>query len=84
MKPTRRFFASNHRRYDLEGFRDLQREAIEETNQFLNWALSKDRGLPRIPTARVDHGGFEKLLEMTGSRDLVENWWNKILERTTL
>jgi hypothetical protein len=54
---------------------------IEETSAFLTWALTEDRGLPRIPRRRVDEGGFKELLAVPGARVVIARWWNTVLDR---
>ena len=59
--------------------RDLRREMIDETSAFLTWALSQDRGLPRIPTRLVSKGGFAGFIKHPGAKALVYRWWGKAL-----
>ena len=58
---------------------DTRERMIRETNAFLSWSLSKDRGLPRIPRRRVDMGGFGTILRHPGARALIRRWWLRIL-----
>ncbi len=60
--------------------RDLRRQMIDQTSAFLTWALARDRGLRRIPTRRVDRGGFGRLMQRPGARGLVARWWGTMLE----
>lgn len=60
--------------------RDLRREMIAETSAFLTWALSGDRGLPRIPRRRVDQGGFSQFVRQPGVRALIDRWWSRTLD----
>ena len=43
------------------------------------WLTSamRDRSsaLPRIPTRRVDEGGFDPILQSPGGREWAEQWW---------
>ena len=60
--------------------RDRRRQMIRQTSAFLTWALAEDRGLPRISTRRVDHGGFAHLMQQSSARVRVEQWWAEVLE----
>jgi hypothetical protein len=60
--------------------RDLRLEMIAETSALLTWALARDRGLPRIPTRRMDQGGFARLMGQRPARALVERWWSNVLD----
>ncbi len=60
--------------------RDRRLEMIEETNRFLNWALSEGADVPRIPTRLVDRGGFGDIMRMRGARHLAARWWAKVIE----
>ena len=59
--------------------RDHRGQMIRQTSAFLTWALAQDRGLPRISTRRVDHGGFTHLMQQSSVRVRVEQWWAEIL-----
>lgn len=61
------------------GLEDIHQKMVDETSEFLTWALSEDRRLPRIPRKRVDQGGFRELLAVPGAKKLVHRWWNRIL-----
>ncbi len=61
--------------------RDLRREMIDETSRFLSWALSEDRKLPRIPTALVDEGGFDRLMKLPGAKKISAKWWIRAIDR---
>ena len=60
--------------------RDRRLEMIEETNRFLNWALSEDADVPRIPTRLVDRGGFSEIMRMRGAREMAARWWAKVVD----
>ena len=62
--------------------RDLRREMIEQTSAFLTWALSTDADVPRIPTRRMDKGGFTEMLRHRGARAAAERWWTRVLDAT--
>jgi hypothetical protein len=57
-----------------------RRRMIEETGEFLTWALREGRELPRIPRRRVDRGGFSELLRRPLARVIVAHWWRRVLE----
>ena len=59
--------------------RDIREEMITETSAFLTWALQDDRGMPRIPSKRLDRGGFSGLLSHPGARAAVRHWWGRVL-----
>ncbi|MAE61879.1 MAG: hypothetical protein CMJ49_11055 [Planctomycetaceae bacterium] len=54
---------------------------IDETSAFLTWALRQNSPLPRIPTRRLDLGGFDSLLARPGARAAVQHWWGRAFER---
>lgn len=58
---------------------DRRRQMIDETSAFLTWALNTGVELPRIPSRRVDHGGFSQMLRMPGARAAVNHWWRQTL-----
>ncbi len=60
---------------------DPRRRMIRETEQFLSWALAKERHLPRIPRRRVDQGGFTGLLNMPHAKTIVNHWWGWALDK---
>lgn len=60
---------------------DERRQMIAETSAFLTWALSKDRGLPRIPRRPVRFGGFSQLMQRPMARVIVAHWWGQVLEK---
>lgn len=54
---------------------------IQETGEFLSWALREGHDLPRIPRRRVDRGGFTELMRRPLARVVVAHWWRRVLER---
>ncbi|MFP4143986.1 MAG: hypothetical protein ACLFV3_02480 [Phycisphaeraceae bacterium] len=54
---------------------------IDETSTFLTWALRHRRDVPRIPTRRVDEGGFAELRLNRGARAAVTRWWQRALDQ---
>ena len=59
-----------------------RRQMIRETEAFLTWALSQDRGdLPRIPVRRADRGGFKWVAKHRGAKALVVHWWRQALNK---
>jgi hypothetical protein len=59
--------------------RETRESMIHQTNAFLNWAMSENRPLPRIPRRRVDEGGFTQLLLHPGARALARQFWERVL-----
>lgn len=54
---------------------------IRDTGRFLTWALSEERGLPRIPTRRSRDGGFAGLMRRPASRLMAAHWWHRAVDR---
>ena len=52
-------------------------EMIRETEAWLTWALAHGDDLPRIPTRRVDRGGFSELVRRPMGRVLAAHWWSE-------
>lgn len=53
--------------------------------RWLAWALgagAEARALPRIPTLRVDEGGFDGLRSTETGRERAERWWAEALAAT--
>jgi hypothetical protein len=44
--------------------------------RWLNRALTAAQPIPRIPLRRADRGGFDRLLNRPGGRQLAERWWS--------
>ncbi len=61
---------------------DARLRAIDETSAFLSWALARARNLPRIPTRRMDQGGFSDVLSRPGARAMVTRYWSRALSWT--
>ena len=59
---------------------DRSDQMIAETSAFLTWALSGEIQLPRIPTRRIDRGGFTELLKSPAARAAVYCWWSRALD----
>jgi len=53
---------------------------IAETSAFLTWALSSGVDLPRIPTRRVDEGGFGGRFRHAAARAAGFRWWARAIE----
>lgn len=47
--------------------------------RWLSWAMQPGRRFPTIPTIRVDHGGFDPLLQRPAGRAAAEQWWETTL-----
>ncbi|MEM6749480.1 MAG: hypothetical protein AAF612_03325 [Planctomycetota bacterium] len=52
---------------------------ISETESFINWALRRDQGLPRIPRRRTDLGGFDAMLAGDVAKAAVRCFWRRAL-----
>ena len=52
---------------------------IAQTSAFLTWALAANRDVPRIPTRRVDRGGFADLT--ADARAAASRWWSQTFDR---
>ena len=62
-----------------------RREAmIRETNAFLTWATSRDRGLPRVPARPTDRGGFAHVIRKPGARALARHIWHRLMRNPWL
>ena len=60
---------------------DRRQEMIDETSEFLTWALENRVKLPRIPSRAVERGGFERLRKVPGARAAMSHWWSRALDR---
>ncbi len=61
--------------------RDAGERAREEHSRWLTQALygrSAGFNYPKIPTRRVDAGGFDKLMSDRRGRRAAANWWQRI------
>ncbi len=65
--------------HDKPSFDRRRQRMIEETSAFLTFALASKPDLPRIPTRRLDEGGFARLLQRRGARAAVNHWWTRTL-----
>lgn len=64
--------------------RRLQRTAERmraEHERFLTIALLARREYPKIPTRRVDQGGFDRLMAREHGPRLAQRWWETALDR---
>lgn len=59
--------------------REARVEMINETSAFLTWALRAHEDMPRIPARKVDDGGFNLMMKMPAFRQMVAEFWEKIL-----
>lgn len=70
-----------------EGFRRSRRltDAGErfraEHSRFLTLALRSGRKYPRIPTKRVDQGGFSGLMKLSEGEKRASMWWTAAMNR---
>lgn len=52
-----------------------------EHSRFLTLALLSGRRYPRIPTKRVDQGGFSGLMKLSESEKRTSMWWSAAMNR---
>ena len=70
--------------WGLWTYRRLQKTAARmraEHERFLSAALAPHRRYPRIPTKRVDQGGFDRLMSRQSGRKLADRWWETAFDR---
>jgi hypothetical protein len=53
---------------------------IHETSAWLTWALDHRIEVPRIPSRRVDEGGFDRLMRLPGAKAVINRWWAKTFD----
>ncbi|MDX1681895.1 MAG: hypothetical protein R3336_02135 [Phycisphaeraceae bacterium] len=56
---------------------------IRETSAFLTRALRRRR-MPRIPTRRLDQGGFTEILRHRGARAAANHFWRRMMRLASL
>lgn len=61
-------------------YEDYRQQMIAETSLWLTRALRANPPPPRIPTRRVDLGGFASLIQAPAARAAVFHWWGKTLD----
>ena len=60
---------------------ETREQMIAETSAFLSEAVRHPRPEWRIPTRRVDEGGFSEILRRSAlARVAVCHWWHRALE----
>ena len=59
-------------------------QMVRETSAFLTWAVKGQRDMPRIPTRRVDEGGYDELMRRPGARAAAAWWWARALDCESL
>jgi hypothetical protein len=60
---------------------ETRERMIAETSAFLSEAVRHPRPEWRIPTRRVDQGGFSEILRRSAvARLAVRHWWTRTLE----
>jgi len=74
--PMRWSFFWGHR-----SLRDAGARFRAEHSAFLTRALLGGRRYPRIPTKRVDRGGWDRVRQ-TGGEDRFEQWWQAAFGKT--
>lgn len=52
-----------------------------EHSRFLTLALRSGRKYPRIPTKRVDQGGYSGLLKLSEGEKRAAMWWSTAMNR---
>jgi hypothetical protein len=60
---------------------DRRQQMIAETNAWLTWAVQHDHEIPKIPTRRVDRGGFTTMFQNEGAKSAVCHWWSTTVDR---
>jgi hypothetical protein len=55
--------------------------ARRQHSEWLTRALASGKAFPRIPTRRVDKGGFQGQMERKAGPGRAETWWRLALER---
>lgn len=55
--------------------------ARRQHSDWLTRALASGRAFPRIPTRRVDQGGFQGQAERKAGPSRAETWWKLALDR---
>jgi hypothetical protein len=60
---------------------DRRKQMIAETNAWLTWAVRSNHDIPKIPTRRVDRGGFTTMLQNEGAKSAVRHWWSNAIKR---
>lgn len=63
---------------------NLRERWLDEHNRFLSKAFSGQAPVQRIPRVRVDRGGFTAMLRNSDTRKVIEQWWTRVLQATTL
>lgn len=61
----------------------LRRRMIRQHARWLTAALRGRKTAPRIPTRRVDEGGFARLMSTERGREVASQWWYDAIERTS-
>ena len=63
--------------------RRIGEEMVREHSRWLTSAVRRGLTMTRIPTRRVDEGGFESLMTTPEGRAFAEDWWAETLGRST-
>lgn len=61
----------------------LRRRMIRQHARWLSAALQGRKVAPRIPTRRVDEGGFARLMSTERGRRAASEWWYDAIDRTS-
>lgn len=57
---------------------------LGQHERFLSRAFSTSRVPLRIPRLRADRGGFAPMMRNPDTRRMIDQWWTRVLEATTL
>ena len=71
-----------NRVFGLRSLEEAGRRARREHSQFLTRALLgfTSTPVPRIPTRRVDKGGFDKVMRDPRGRGAAKLWWHEAFD----
>ncbi len=61
----------------------LRRRMIRQHARWLTAALKGRKVAPRIPTRRVDEGGFARLMSTPRGRQAASEWWYDAIDKTS-
>jgi len=67
--------------FQRKRIRDAGERFRAEHSRFLTLALRSGRNYPRIPTKRVDLGGYSGLMKLSEGEKRAAMWWATAIER---
>lgn len=76
--PTMAWFTLRH---GAGSGRDKPAEFRRVHEEWLTRALRSRRDYPRIPTRRVDEGGFDAMMSRAEGQEHARLWWDRALDR---